>query len=247
MAAPVVTLNKDKILVVDNILSNEEAVVLALAAQNRPTQPSDPDLYLWSELYSMERGNALPFTHEARNVMEQVQFRIMQLMESELGLPRFKMQYSGIAISSKGFNYHADAVWPADEDKRFMGTPTEAQGDYSTFIDRSNDEWVPNYVPARFYTSVLYLNADFQGGHTIFPQHNIDVTPRQGRFVAFPCGREHIHGVRPSRGYRFAFNTWYEKVFTYQDQKAHESTKNLENVFEVVNEIQNSALTVTVV
>lgn len=247
MAAPVVTLNKDKILVVDNILSNEEAVILALAAANRPTQPNDPDVYLWSEMYSPERGNALQFTHAARQVMEQVQFRIMQAMETELGLPRFKVQYSGIAISSKGFNYHADAIWPAEEDKRFMGTPTETQGDYSTFIDRANDEWVPNYVPSRFYTSVLYLNADFEGGHTIFPQHNIDVKPRQGRFVAFPCGRDHIHGVRPSKGYRFVFNTWYEKVFTYQDQLAHDATKNLNSVSAVVNEIQTNSLNVTVV
>ncbi len=244
MAAPVVTLNKDNILVVDNILSTEEAVVLAMCAQNRPSQPNDPDVYLWSEMYSMERGNALHFTNGAREVMERIQFRIMQTMESELSLPKFKVQYSGIAISSKGFNYHADAVWPAEEDKRFMGTPNETQGDYSTYIDRTADEWIPNYVPRRFYTSVLYLNSDFQGGHTIFPQHNLDVSPRQGRFVAFPCGKEHIHGVRPSKGYRFVFNTWYEKVFTYQDQLANERTKNLNSVSEVATEIQNLATVV---
>lgn len=247
MSTPIVTLNQNGILVVDNILSAEEAVILAMSAQNKPTEAGRDDVYLWNELYSLERGNALQFTNPARNVLEQIQFRLMQAMTEHLGLPTFKIQYNGVAISSKAFDYHADAVWPSDESKRFMGTPTESSGDYSTFLNYENEEWIPNYVGTRFYTSVLYLNSDFIGGETIFPQHNVEVKPRQGRFVAFPCGKDHIHGVRPSKGYRFAFNTWYEKVFTFQDQKTNEKTKDLQHVFKVVEEIKNSQLNITVV
>lgn len=205
-------LEQNGIFVIDDILTIDEAEVLMTAAYNKPPTDGLTDIRLWSELYRVGNQYKLEDTHPAYHIVKKAQDSTLNWLYKCISLPPLRHHLAGIAISSKPFVFHADAVWPENPEDRAYGVPTETPNDYSTFIDKTNLTWIGNPTPTRVYTSVLYLNTSFDGGETIFPQHKLDVTPKVGRVVLFPCGKEHIHGVRPSRhGYRFAFNSWYEK------------------------------------
>ena len=48
----------------------------------------------------------------------------------------------------------------------------------------------------RFMVVFLYLNDDFEGGETDFPQFEVMVKPRQGMMVLFPAGWNWLHRGR---------------------------------------------------
>ena len=59
------------------------------------------------------------------------------------------------------------------------------------------------------YTSVTYLNDDFQGGETDFTTENFSVKPKVGRTILFD-GKRFEHGVKKiTEGIRYTFSLWY--------------------------------------
>lgn len=50
----------------------------------------------------------------------------------------------------------------------------------------------------RDWGSVLYLNDDYEGGHTYYPELNIDVKPKAGSLVVHEGNA--LHGVKPVEG-----------------------------------------------
>ena len=59
------------------------------------------------------------------------------------------------------------------------------------------------------YTSVTYLNDDFQGGETDFTTENFSVKPKVGRSILFD-GKRFEHGVKKiTEGVRYTFALWY--------------------------------------
>jgi predicted 2-oxoglutarate/Fe(II)-dependent dioxygenase YbiX len=86
----------------------------------------------------------------------------------------------------------------------------EEQFIFSEFIDivywapgMSMDEHVDNYdpdrgqnpatkqLPFRYYSSVCYLNDNYNGGYTFFPTENKACVPEKGKIVMFPSHIEH--------------------------------------------------------
>lgn len=47
----------------------------------------------------------------------------------------------------------------------------------------------------RVFGSILYLNDDYSGGHTYYPNFNYDITPKTGKLAVHPGDPEHLHGV----------------------------------------------------
>jgi hypothetical protein len=47
----------------------------------------------------------------------------------------------------------------------------------------------------RAFGSVLYLNDDYEGGHTYYPNFNFDITPKAGTLAFHPANVAHLHGV----------------------------------------------------
>ena len=120
---------------------------------------------------------------------------------------KLTISYLGFAFQNKGFDYHADSVWPENENDRNLGYPTHDGNGYKDY----KGDWVPNYVPTRKYTTVLYLNDDFEGGETHFPTLDVLVKPQKNKIVGFGCDEKHVHGVMPTiNGLRKAFICWFE-------------------------------------
>lgn len=79
---------------------------------------------------------------------------------------------------------HADAVW-------LDGTPAR--------------------FPYRYCAGVCYLNDDYEGGETYFPNFNIETRPKKGKVVLFPSNLEYQHGVKKVVGERFTLPIWFTK------------------------------------
>lgn len=47
----------------------------------------------------------------------------------------------------------------------------------------------------REYGAILYLNEDYKGGHTFYPQYNFEVTPKSGMLAVHPGTPDYLHGV----------------------------------------------------
>jgi hypothetical protein len=59
----------------------------------------------------------------------------------------------------------------------------------------------------RYFTVICYLNDDFEGGQTSFPQLNYRVTPRCGKGVIFPA--TYLHCAEPvTHGEKYVLVSW---------------------------------------
>ena len=52
----------------------------------------------------------------------------------------------------------------------------------------------------REYGIVIYLNDDFEGGQTFYPQHNFYINPEPGKLAVHPASTDHMHGVTKIEG-----------------------------------------------
>lgn len=52
----------------------------------------------------------------------------------------------------------------------------------------------------REYGVVIYLNDDFEGGVTFYPQHKFSVSPEPGKLAIHPASTDHMHGVSKIEG-----------------------------------------------
>jgi hypothetical protein len=47
----------------------------------------------------------------------------------------------------------------------------------------------------RVFGSIIYLNNNYNGGHTYYPNHNFEIIPEIGKLAIHPGNPEHLHGV----------------------------------------------------
>lgn len=61
------------------------------------------------------------------------------------------------------------------------------------------------------YSTVIYLNDDYEGGEIYFPKLSYIYKPKAGDIVLFPCSTdEYLHGVQPVRGSnRYTIAMWH--------------------------------------
>lgn len=79
----------------------------------------------------------------------------------------------------------------------------------------------PNNSPHRNYTTIIYLNDDYEGGNTYFPSLGVRVAPKAGSLVVFGAGYEYVHGVTMvTRGKRYIYSGWFTHDKNWLDQSA---------------------------
>jgi hypothetical protein len=52
----------------------------------------------------------------------------------------------------------------------------------------------------REFGSIVYLNDNYSGGHTYYPNYNFDIKPEAGKLAVHPGDPEHLHGVSKIEG-----------------------------------------------
>ena len=100
--------------------------------------------------------------------------------------------YTDLVYWPNGFNMgvHADACW---------------------------EDGSPNYVFYRYSAGVTYLNDNYDGGETYFPNFDYVVKPEKGKVVLFLADLEHQHGVTRVAGERYTMPIWFTKDSTHME------------------------------
>jgi hypothetical protein len=62
--------------------------------------------------------------------------------------------------------------------------------------DNVEQDGTPNVSPWRLYSGIIYLNDDYEGGQTYFPNLKQEIEPKAGRLGMFYADLEHTHGVK---------------------------------------------------
>lgn len=86
--------------------------------------------------------------------------------------------------------------------------PGDAQAPHA---DCEEPDGRPNRFPWRAFASIIYLNAEYEGGQIHFPRHG-DLRPelKPGLLAYFPSTAEYLHGVEPiTAGVRYTFSCFY--------------------------------------
>ena len=114
-----------------------------------------------------------------------ITFKVRQLFEEAL-----YPDYTDLVYWPDGMDMdvHADAAWP---------------------------DGSPNYCAYRHVSAVVYLNDDYEGGETYFPDFEYEVKPETGKAVFFLSDLQHRHGVREVKGERYTMPIWFTKDLTY--------------------------------
>lgn len=78
---------------------------------------------------------------------------------------------------------------------------------WAEYFDGEKTYWRQNVN--RDFSSLYYLNDDFEGGCLEFPKFNLVLEPEKGMVVSFPSTYEFLHGVRPvTKGIRYTLVNW---------------------------------------
>lgn len=84
--------------------------------------------------------------------------------------------------------------------------------------DNLEPDGSPNATPHRAFSSLMYLNDDYDGGETYFPGHGIRLKPEAGTLILFGAGPEYVHGVtRVTRGLRYTYAGWFTNDRSHED------------------------------
>lgn len=96
----------------------------------------------------------------------------------------------------------------------FPGLEQSPHCDDMTDTDTEGLEWFKH----RNFASVIYLNDDYVGGHTYYPQYNFEIIPKAGSMAIHPGTSDYMHGVTKIENkirYTIASFWTFEKEYEY--------------------------------
>lgn len=112
--------------------------------------------------------------------------------------------------------YGEEAVYP-DLFQIVRWFPGQEQPPHSDDMTEHKDsglEWFEH----RHYGSILYLNDDYGGGQTYYPQHDYAITPKAGTLAMHPGDPEHLHGVtKIENSIRYTIASFWSRDKEYFD------------------------------
>ena len=120
-------------------------------------------------------------------------------IKRKVNLFRFNATFQAISTFKKALypDYTDLVYWP-------VGKSMEVHAD-SKYLDGSDGKF-----PWRKISGVLYLNDDYEGGETYFPEQNVKYIPEAGHLIMFPSDLTHPHGVTEiTKGDRYTLPIWF--------------------------------------
>jgi hypothetical protein len=110
--------------------------------------------------------------------------------------------------------YKVDEIYPDlfQVIRWFPGMEQQPHADDMT--DTENNEWFHH----RDFGAIIYLNNDYKGGETYYPQHNQSIVPEVGKLAVHPGTPDHMHGVtKIENSVRYTIASFWTKDRSYYD------------------------------
>lgn len=65
-------------------------------------------------------------------------------------------------------------------------------------------------LEGRKFGAIIYLNTEYEGGKTYYPDHGVEITPKVGMLAVHPGDVEHLHGVSEvHNGMRYTISSFW--------------------------------------
>ena len=158
---------------------------------------------LWTEQEEQIKKMSLCYTEDGTKTCGACDCQRLDIMRHHEFQEPFKIILSGLETTIKQYKKDADihhTQWPQKYGyehlriKRYL-CDTQQQHDYHA--DVGNIE-----STKRFLAIVCYLNDNFDEGETEFPKFNINIKPKRGSVLLFPCTWSYLHrGSQSTNGY----------------------------------------------
>ena len=105
------------------------------------------------------------------------------------------------------------------------------------FFDEKNISEYKRLFTNKIYTSMLYLNDNFEGGELFFPQHNeYSIKPEAGMLLVFSGDINTMHGIRQiESGNRYTHTTFWTKDLYKSSLVAIDKKKNKFNINTIID------------
>lgn len=111
-------------------------------------------------------------------------------------------------------HYKLDNVYPdlTQIIRWYPGQEQHPHADDMTNVE--NTDWFHH----RHFGAILYLNDDYLGGETYYPDHGISIKPETGMLAIHPGDTNHMHGVtKIEGGTRYTVASFWTKDVEYFD------------------------------
>lgn len=156
---------------VPNLVTPEEAErIINLVKEIEPwDHPGD---FLWSNRTINARTIYEKYDKEIGLLLYDIRNRVGKAVKETYGL---KEAYPDLFQVTRWF--------PGTEEKPHADDMTNSPYDYD------------NWYKYREFGTIIYLNANYTGGHTYYPNQGFDITPEVGKLAMHPGDPEHLHGV----------------------------------------------------
>jgi hypothetical protein len=177
----------------ENFISSEEVEILLSFAKTKETwEDSGP---FWKN-----RTLNLEFLFESGDnqiaiILNNIRKKIKETIQAEYG---------------NGKEVYADLIQLV---RWFPGMEQHPHADDMKNVEDA-DEWFHH----RHFGAILYLNNDYKGGITFYPEYEIGIVPKPGMLAVHPGDSDHIHGVtriEDSNRYTVASFWTFDKTYEH--------------------------------
>lgn len=88
--------------------------------------------------------------------------------------------------------------------------PGMEQPPHADDMTNTDDQDAINRFGHRHFGAILYLNDNYDGGHTYYPQYDFEVAPVPGALAVHPGTPDHMHGVtKVENGMRYTIASFW--------------------------------------
>ena len=154
---------------------------------------------LWVEKEEQLKNLSLCYTESGQKTCGACDCQRLDIMQHHEFNEPFEVVMKGIQVVisqyKKDTNMHP-CQWPEKHGfehlriKRYYCDEDQQHDFHSDVTDMESAK--------RFLSIICYLNDDFDGGETYFPHFNLQVTPKKGTILLFPCTWSYLHKGNPS-------------------------------------------------
>ena len=154
---------------------------------------------LWREKEEQLKKISLCYTESGQKVCGACNCQRLDIMQHHEFNEPFKIIMNGIQRVLNQYKKDArlhPCQWPKEhgyEHLRIKRYYCDDNQQHDFHADVTNIE-----SAKRFLSIICYLNDDFDGGETYFPHFNLQVTPKKGTILLFPCTWSYLHKGNPS-------------------------------------------------
>lgn len=196
----------DNIVVHDSLYSKEDLNKMLSFCKKQTT---------WSNSVFYTKGKMQTYPDEKTNFHNATP-EVFNLFINILNLIKDKLEWSyGARVVPK--KDEAIRRWSPGESQEVHADNELITGEFISlqYITDENQYLDESYcsLPNDFvdFSSIFYINDDYEGGEIFFPEYNMKIKPKAGTFITWPSNAKYMHGVcEITDGYRYTIpSLWY--------------------------------------